>query len=149
MFLLVSNTGTLNIHIMTTSVKHAEIQRLWLILKYTFSFVPIAAGLDKFTNILVHWDTYVHPSIAGMLPFGAAGLMKIVGVIEIIAGILVFKKTQTGAYIVSIWLLLIALSLVFSGTHLDVAVRDIVMAISAFVLAKLSGIEGIELKNRE
>lgn len=149
MFLLVSNKGTLNIHIMTTSVKHTEIQRLWLILKYTFSFVPIAAGLDKFTNILVHWDTYVHPSIASMLPFGAAGLMKIVGVIEIIAGILVFKKTQIGAYIVSIWLLLIALSLVFSGTHLDVAVRDIVMAISAFVLAKLSGIEGIELKNRE
>lgn len=47
-------------------------------------------------------------------------------------------KTKIGATIVAIWLVLIALTLIFSGHYLDVAVRDIVMAIGAYVLVKLS-----------
>jgi len=65
--------------------------------------------------------------------------MHIVGIIEIVAGILVLSRfTTLGAYIVSAWLTLIALSLIFSGHYLDVAVRDIVMAIGAFTLGVLS-----------
>lgn len=116
----------------------SEINKIHTILKFVFVIVPIVAGLDKFLNILVQWDTYLAPSILEMLPFSGETFMKIVGVIEIIAGIIVAVKTQLGAYIVSIWLLLIALSLIFTWHHPDVAVRDIVMAISAYVLAKLS-----------
>ena len=123
---------------MKTLTNDEEISKLQTLLKYTFTIMPIAAGADKFFNILVQWDTYLAPSTLDMLPFSGATFMMIVGVIEIIAGILVFTKTQLGAYIVSIWLLLIALSLIFTWHHPDVAVRDIVMAISAYVLAKLS-----------
>jgi len=108
------------------------------LLKYTFTLVPIAAGLDKFTNVLTHWPKYVSDGMAGMLPFEPETFMMVVGVIEIIAGVIVFTKTRVGAYIVSAWLLCIALSLIFSWTYVDVAVRDIVMAIAAFSLAKLS-----------
>jgi hypothetical protein len=122
-----------------TNTDQTTVRAAWNILKYTFGLLPIAAGADKFLNLLTQWDQYLAPGIAGMLPFSASTFMMIVGVIEIIAGILVFAKTQIGAYIVSAWLLLIALTLIFSGKYLDVAVRDIVMAIAAFTLAKLSG----------
>ncbi len=108
------------------------------ILKYTFGLVPIVAGLDKFTNILCNWSQYVSDGLAAMLPFEPSTFMMIVGVIEILAGVLVFAKTKTGAYVVSAWLVLIALSLIFSWNYVDVAVRDLVMAISAFCLATLS-----------
>ncbi|HZJ20984.1 MAG TPA: hypothetical protein VFD35_11615 [Pricia sp.] len=39
---------------------------------------------------------------------------------------------------VSVWLVAIALSLIFGLSYVDVAVRDLVMAIAAFCLAKLS-----------
>lgn len=123
---------------MTTTVNINEIGKLQQILKYTFGLVPVAAGADKFLNLLVEWETYIAPGVADLLPFSASAFMMIVGVIEIIAGIIVLFKTEVGAYIVSAWLLLIALTLLFSGAHLDVAVRDIVMAISAFVLARLT-----------
>lgn len=126
---------------MTTT--QLQIRNLRTLLKYTFVIVPVAAGADKFLNLLVEWDTYLHPAMAGMLPFSASAFMMIVGIIEIAAGIIVFKWTRLGALIVSAWLALIALSLLFSGHHLDVAVRDIVMAISAFVLAKLSEIREV------
>lgn len=123
---------------MTTVTSSTEINKIQTLMKYVFVIVPIVAGLDKFFNILVQWDTYLAPSTLDMLPISGATFMMIVGVIEIIAGIIVLTKTQLGAYIVSIWLLLIALSLIFTWWHPDVAVRDIVMAISAYVLAKLS-----------
>ena len=76
--------------------------------------------------------------MASLLPFVPSTFMVVVGVIEIMAGILVLTKTKLGAYIVSAWLTCIALTLIFSWTYVDVAVRDIVMAIGAFSLAKLS-----------
>ena len=109
-------------------------------LKYTFGLVPIVAGLDKFTNILTDWSQYISDSFAGMIPFEPSTFMMIVGVIEIVAGILVLTKTKIGAYVVSAWLAVIALTLIFSGIFLDVAVRDLVMSIGAFCLAKLSEI---------
>ncbi|MCX7549987.1 DoxX family membrane protein [Xanthomarina sp. F2636L] len=108
------------------------------VLKYTFGLVPIVAGLDKFTNVLTNWSQYVSEGFAGMLPFDPTTFMMVVGVIEIVAGILVLTKTKIGAYVVSAWLTCIALTLLFSWTYVDVAVRDLVMAIGAFSLAKLS-----------
>ena len=116
----------------------SKIQLVKNILKYTFGLVPIAAGLDKFTNILTNWSQYISEGFAGMLPFEPTTFMMIVGVIEIVAGVLVLIKTKIGAYVVSAWLIAIALTLIFSWTYVDVAVRDIVMAIAAFCLAKLS-----------
>jgi uncharacterized membrane protein YphA (DoxX/SURF4 family) len=108
------------------------------ILRFTFGLVPIVAGLDKFTNLLVDWTTYLSPGVASMLPFAPRTFMMIVGVIEIAAGILVLSRlTRIGAYVVTVWLLLIAINLVTLG-HYDIAVRDVVMAVSAFCLARLS-----------
>lgn len=110
------------------------------LLKLTFGIVPIVAGLDKFTNLLTQWENYIHPGLAGMLPFASSTFMMIVGVIEIIAGIIVLAKPAIGGYIVAAWLALIALTLLASGHYLDVAVRDLVMAIGAFSLARIAKI---------
>ena len=107
------------------------------LLKYTYGLVPIVAGLDKFTNILTDWGQYA-AGMAGMLPFDVGTFMMIVGIIEIVAGILVLTKTKLGALVVAGWLTAIALVLIFSGSYLDIAVRDLVMAIGAYTLSKLS-----------
>jgi len=108
------------------------------LMRVTFGIVPIVAGLDKFTNLLTNWSNYLNPGIAHMLPFSPAVFMMIVGIIEIIAGIVVLAKPGVGAYIVSAWLALIALQLLAGGIYFDVAVRDLVMAVGAFTLARLS-----------
>jgi hypothetical protein len=123
-----------------TTTASREIQRIWLTLKLTFGIVPIVAGADKFTNILVDWRQYLNADLVNMLPVSATTFMAIVGVIEIAAGIIVLTKTEAGAYVVAVWLVCIALSLIASGSFLDVAVRDIVMAVGAFVLARLTRI---------
>ncbi len=118
-----------------------EVQTL---MKLTFGIVPIVAGADKFTNLLTNWTEYINPTLAGILPFSGSMFMMIVGIIEIVAGILVLLKPQKGAYVVSAWLVLVALSLLASGKHLDVAVRDLVMAVGAFSLAKISNLSIIK-----
>ena len=122
----------------STPVQLSTVHKIQLLLKYTFTLVPIAAGLDKFTNILTDWSKYLDPSMVQMLPMSASTFMMIVGIVEIIAGVIVFIKTELGAYIVSAWLFLIALTLLGTWNFPDVAVRDIVMAISAYTLARLT-----------
>ncbi len=117
---------------------NSNVQLVKTLLKYTFGLVPMVAGLDKFTNILTDWTQYLGTGMVDMLPFEAGTFMMIVGVIEIVAGILVLARPRIGAYVVMAWLVSIALTLVFSGIFIDVAVRDLVMAIGAFSLAKLS-----------
>lgn len=114
------------------------ISQTFNLLKYTFVVVPIVAGADKFTNLLTNWPQYINPTIAGMLPLTPAAFMMIVGVIEIVAGIVVLKKPIIGGQIVAAWLTLIALTLLMGFNYVDVAVRDLVMAISAFSMAQLA-----------
>lgn len=126
---------------------NSNVQLVKNVLKYTFGLVPIVAGLDKFTNLLTDWSQYVSEGLFGMLPFDTGTFMIIVGIIEIVAGVLVLTKTKIGAYVVAGWLVAIALTLIFSWNYVDVAVRDIVMAIAAFSLAKLSEESVITTRN--
>lgn len=128
----------MNTTAVSASARQSEVSRLQSILKLTYGLVPIVAGADKFTNILTNWSQYLSSDFGNILPFEASTFMMIVGVIEIVAGILVLWKTELGAYVVAAWLVCIALTLIISFSYLDVAVRDIVMAIGAFTLARLT-----------
>lgn len=108
------------------------------LLKLTYGIVPIVAGLDKFFNILTRWEDYVPMALSSSLPISSHALMIVVGIIEIVAGLIVLTRPAIGGYIVSAWLVLIGLLLLIGGTFLDVAVRDFVMAVGAFSLAKLA-----------
>ena len=123
---------------MEATAIRSNITPIFNVLKLTFIVVPIVAGLDKFFNILVDWTQYINPMILDILPVSGGTFMMIVGVIEILAGILVFIKPQIGGLVVSVWLNLIALSLLIGWTYPDVAVRDLVMAISAFSMSRLA-----------
>lgn len=125
---------------MENTTANQSLKNIFNLLKYTFVVVPVVAGADKFTNILTHWDQYINPSIADMLPFPASTFMMVVGVIEIAAGIIVWRKAELGGYIVAAWLTVIALTLLLGFNYVDVAVRDLVMAIAAYSMAKLSRI---------
>ena len=114
----------------------AAIERL---LRGVFGIVPIVAGVDKFLNLLTDWTHYVNPTLAALLPFDVTTFMYLVGAVEVAAGVIVLSRyTTIGAYVVSAWLALIALSLIASGRFLDVAVRDLVMSTGAYSLAVLN-----------
>jgi uncharacterized membrane protein YphA (DoxX/SURF4 family) len=102
------------------------------ILKWTYGLVPIAAGADKFTNILTNWDQYLAPTVTDIIPLQPQTFMSIVGIIEIVAGIIVLTRPKVGSLIVALWLIGIAINLLLTGQYYDIAVRDIVMAIGAF-----------------
>jgi hypothetical protein len=71
--------------------------------------------------------------------------MHVVGIVELGVGIAVLAAAPVlGAYIASAWLLLVAGNLVLGG-HFDIAVRDVVMAVAAFTLARLLELRGYAL----
>src|SRR5512134_656444 len=96
--------------ISTPSETHV-VSRVHTTLRYLFSIVPIVAGADKFTNFLARWDGYLNPLALQIVPVTASTFMHIVGVIEIVAGVLVFLKPRIGGLVVMAWLLAIAAQL--------------------------------------
>lgn len=117
----------------------ARLNQTWWVLRIAFGLVPIVAGADKFFNLLTNWEMYLHPAVPRLLHIQAVTFMHMVGVIEIVAGLVVLSNlTRWGAYIVMLWLLGIALQLVAQLAFLDVAVRDIMMSIGAYTLARMT-----------
>jgi uncharacterized membrane protein YphA (DoxX/SURF4 family) len=111
----------------------------WWALRVGLGAAAFLAGLDKFFNILADWQGYLNPMAAHLLPIGPTAFMHVVGVIEMAVGLAILAGlTQIGGYVAGLWLIGIALNLVTTGRYFDVAVRDVIMAIGAFTLARLT-----------
>ena len=113
--------------------------RAYHILHAGFTVLPILAGIDKFTHVLVNWDQYLSPVFAGFLPFDGHVFMQAVGGVEIVAGVLVFFRPRLGGYIVAAWLWCIIINLITTGTYYDIALRDFGLSLGAISLAALAG----------
>jgi hypothetical protein len=108
------------------------------LLQIVFIVAPIVAGLDKFFYLLTDWSQYLAPFVSNIINHHDQGFMKLVGVIEIIAGIGVFFKPRIFSYIVALWLLGIIGDLLLTGHYFDIALRDFGLFLSAISLGLLS-----------
>jgi hypothetical protein len=112
-------------------------QAFWL-LRIGFTVAPILFGLDKFTNLLTDWPGYLAPTINDIVPGDAQQAMYAVGVIEIVAGVVVFLMPRFGGYLVAAWLAGIILNLLLIPDYYDVALRDFGLFLAALTLARLA-----------
>ena len=125
----------------------ARINLAWWVLRIGFGVGPIIAGLDKFFNLIVNWEMYLSPLATKVVPLSPTTFMHIVGVVEIIAGLVVLSRwTKIGSYVVSLWLIGIVANLLTTGMFYDLAVRDVELAISAFALAQITAAREDALK---
>ncbi len=109
-------------------------------LRLAFGLVPLLAGLDKFTYLLTDWSQYVAPLARAVLPVTPETFLAVAGVIEIAVGLAILTRwTELGSYIAAAWLTLVASNLILAG-FFDIAVRDLVMAVAAFTLGRLTAV---------
>jgi hypothetical protein len=107
------------------------------LLHCAFLIIPIVAGLDKFYMRLANWPEFLWSPL-GSLGGEPRQFMRMVGVIEIAAGLLVAFKPKAGGYVVAAWMGCIIINLLLLGRYYDVALRDLGLAFGALALARLS-----------
>jgi uncharacterized membrane protein YphA (DoxX/SURF4 family) len=112
-------------------------QAFWL-LRIGFVVAPIVFGLDKFFHVLVDWDRYLAPELADLFNADAHTLMYVVGVIEIVAGLVVAIRPRFGGYLVAAWLAGIIFNLLLMADYYDIALRDFGLLLAALTLARLA-----------
>jgi hypothetical protein len=119
-----------------------NIERLttpWWSLRVGVGAAAFLAGLDKFFNLLADWPAYLSPMAAQILPLSPSSFMHVIGGIEMLVGLIILAGyARLGGYVAAIWLVGIAANLVTTGHYFDIAVRDVIMAIAAFTLARLT-----------
>jgi uncharacterized membrane protein YphA (DoxX/SURF4 family) len=120
----------------------------YLLLRIGFVVAPIAFGLDKFANVLVDWPKYLAPWINDIVPGSGQNFMYVVGVVEIVAGLVVLAKPRYGAYLVAAWLAGIILNLLTYSGYYDIALRDFGLLLGALTLARLASVYDAPLRRR-
>jgi hypothetical protein len=120
-----------------TRLQDPAYQAFWL-LRIGFIVAPILFGLDKFFDVLVDWERYLAPEINDLIPGNAHQAMLVVGVIEIVAGLVVAIRPRFGGYLVAAWLAGIIFNLLLIGDYYDVALRDFGLLLAALTLARLA-----------
>ena len=122
----------------------------WWALRLGVGLGPIIAGVDKYFNKLTDWGMYLSPLVTKVAPVSATTFMHVVGIIEVIAGLIVLSRwTKIGSYIVMLWLLAIAANLLTTGVFYDLAVRDVEIAVGAFALSQLTAVREGQLKTTD
>jgi uncharacterized membrane protein YphA (DoxX/SURF4 family) len=116
------------------------------LLRLGFTVAPIAFGVDKFFNVLVHWPNYLAPWINNIVPGTGQQFMYFVGVTEILAGVIVALKPRYGAYVVAGWLAGIIVNLLSYSGFYDIALRDFGLMLGALTLARLASVYDAPLK---
>lgn len=135
-------------HVRSASMQNGD-RLAFLLLRTVFTVAPILFGLDKFLRILTSdWERYLAPWMNDLIPGDARTAMLIVGVVEIIAGILVAFLPRLGGLVVAAWLLGIIVSLVGVGGYLDIALRDFGLLVAALALSLLAAGQGYGMLRR-
>ena len=110
----------------------------FIALRTGFALLPIVMGIDKFFNNFVNWEQYLAHWIWNISPWSAVHTMHVVGIIEIVAGVLVALKPRYAAYVVAAWLAGIIFNLLLIPDFYDVALRDFGLLVAALALARLA-----------
>ena len=79
-----------------TTLEDTHLSRPYQALRVTYFLVPLLAGLDKFANLLTYWPHYLSHAFARLIPLSPPGFMRIVGVVEIIAALIVAIRPRVG-----------------------------------------------------
>jgi hypothetical protein len=116
------------------------VAQAFTLLRIAFTVAPILFGLDKFAGVLTDdWTRYLAPAFNEVIPGDASDAMHIVGVIEIVAGLVVAITPRFGGLLVAGWLAGIIVNLLIVGGYGDIALRDFGLLLGALTLARLAG----------
>ena len=111
----------------------------FMILRIAFTVAPILFGIDKFAEVMNdNWAAYLAPEYNYILPGNAQDAMYIVGVVEIVAGLVVLTVPRFGGLLVAGWLAGIIVSLLLVGGYGDIALRDFGLLLGALALSRLA-----------
>jgi len=123
----------------STTLRSDPAAQAFMLLRIAFTVAPILFGIDKFAGVLTDdWTRYLAPAFNDIIPGTASDAMHIVGVVEIVAGLVVAVSPRFGGLLVAAWLGGIIVNLLIVGGYGDIALRDFGLLLGALTLSRLA-----------
>ena len=121
------------------TLRRDPVAQAFVIMRIAFTVAPILFGLDKFAHVLTDdWTRYLASQFNDLIPGNAGDAMHIVGVVEVIAGLVVAFVPRFGGLLVAAWLGGIIVNLLLVGGYGDIALRDFGLLLGALSLSRLA-----------
>src|SRR5690348_16927524 len=112
------------------------------LMRFVFTVAPILTGVDKLLYLvfdkyfLVDWYGYLWPGLKG-LGVNETIFSVVVGIVEVVAGLVVAFRPDFGGYLVMAWLWGIIVNLLLIPGYYDIALRDFGLSLGAMSTARL------------
>jgi hypothetical protein len=82
---------------------------------------------------------YLSPYSSKIIPVSTATFMHLVGIVEIVVGVIVLSRwTRIGSYVVMLWLIAIAANLMTTACLMTLQCAILKIAVGAFALSQLT-----------
>ena len=123
----------------TETLRRDPAAQAFLVMRIAFTVAPILFGLDKFAHVLTDdWTRYLASQFNDIIPGNASDAMHMVGVVEVVAGLVVAITPRFGGLLVAAWLGGIIVNLLLVGGYGDIALRDFGLLLGALSLNRLA-----------
>lgn len=121
-------------------MSYALVHRTWSLLRLTYTILCIAVGLDKILmhNFIVNWAQYLSPLVSVHVPLEIAQFLMIIGIVEVIVGLIVWFRPHLGGYLVVLWVAAVIANLASMHAFYDIIARDVVIGVGAIALSWLT-----------
>ena len=120
-------------------LRRDPVAQAFTLMRIGFAVLPILMGIDKFAEVLNDsWTAYLASEYDDIIPGSAQDAMYMVGVVEIVAGLVVLFSPRFGGLLVAAWLAGIIVSLLLVGGYGDIALRDFGLLLGALTLFRLA-----------
>jgi uncharacterized membrane protein YphA (DoxX/SURF4 family) len=117
----------------------AQLRQTWLLLKLTYGLYYLIIGTDKFFGFFTESQHRVSFLTLSLIPLSLNQLLYVVGLLEIIVGLLILSRwTRIGAYAGFALLVVIVANIVAMGKHYDIALHGTAIASGMLALARLT-----------
>lgn len=108
---------------------HRGLMAFATIFRVVIGLVLIAEGVDKFYNKLAEWQVYTAPQILDLLPITHSEFLGILGITEVIVGIIFLFKARYGGLLAALLLAAVTTNLLMLGSYYNIALLNTIVAL--------------------
>lgn len=106
------------------------------ILRVAIGLVLIIEGIDKYFNKLAEWPVYSAPLILDILPITHGEFLSILGITEVIVGIVFIIKARFGGLLAAMLMFGIVINLLLRGDYYNIALLNTIIGLACLSISQ-------------
>ena len=106
------------------------------LLQYAIGGIIVIEGIDKYLNLLADWKDYAAWQLVSIAPITMGQFLAVLGVVEIIVGLVFLLRPSIGGWLVAGLMLGIIINLLILGKYYNLITLNVIVGLAALSVSQ-------------